>query len=174
MAAPGILGNPGGRLSPDGGASAFGRARGFALALIILFLLTPLFSLEPAAAQSPAFIPLEATITQNAIMRQELQPPPVRQRTLRNRLGEPIAGVPVEKLKETRFKLTGVEFVPPAEVRLDPALFPPAWQGSIGKEISLYDLGTALETIEDIYRQHDYVVIAKVPPQDFASGRIRI
>ena len=174
MAAPGILGNPGGRLFPDSGAGAFRRARAFALAFLVLVLLIPVFSLVPAAAQSPAFIPLEATITQNAIMRQELQPPPVRQRTLRNRLGEPIAGVPVEKLKETRFKLTAVEFVPPAEVRLDPALFPPAWQGSIGKEISLYDLGTALEAIEDIYRQHDYVVIAKVPPQDFASGRIRI
>jgi len=137
MAAPGILGNPGGRLFPDSGAGAFRRARAFALAFLVLVLLIPVFSLVPAAAQSPAFIPLEATITQNAIMRQELQPPPVRQRTLRNRLGEPIAGVPVEKLKETRFKLTAVEFVPPAEVRLDPALFPPAWQGSIGKEISL-------------------------------------
>jgi hemolysin activation/secretion protein len=98
----------------------------------------------------------------------------VRQRTLRNRLGEPIAGVPVEKLKETRFKLTSVDFQAPADVHLDPAIFPPAWQGSIGKEISLYDLGTVLESIEDIYRQHDYVVIAKVPPQEFPSGRIRI
>jgi hemolysin activation/secretion protein len=174
MAAPGILGNPGGRLSPDGGASLLGRAHAFALALIVLLLLIPVFSLAPAAAQSPALIPLEATITQNAIMRQELAPPPVRQRTLRNRLGEPIAGVPPEKLKETRFKLAAVDFQAPAEVHLDPAIFLPAWRGSIGKQISLYDIGTVLEAIEDIYRQHDYVVIAKVPPQDFASGRIRI
>jgi hypothetical protein len=72
MAAPGILGYPGGRLFPDGGAGVFRRARAFELTLIVLFLLTPLFSLEPAVAQSPVFIPLEATITQNAIMRQEL------------------------------------------------------------------------------------------------------
>jgi hemolysin activation/secretion protein len=142
-------------------------------ALIVLLLLS-LVWLESAAAQNAALIPLEATINQNAVMRQEISPPPTRQRSLRGRLGEPIAGVPPEKLAETRFTLTAVDFVGPSDLPLDPGVFAPAWQGLIGKEITLRELGTVLESIEDIYRQRDYVVIAKVPAQDFASGRIRI
>lgn len=146
-----------------------------ALALVTLFLLLQAIPLKPAAAQNAAIlVPLEATINQNAVIRQEIAPPPTRQRTLRGRLGEPIAGVPPEKLAETRFTLTAVDFEGPADLRLDPAIFAPAWRGLIGKEISLREIGTALEAIEDIYRQRDYVVIAKMPPQDLASGRVRI
>jgi hemolysin activation/secretion protein len=125
-------------------------------------------------AQNLVLVPLEATINQNALMRQELAPPPKRQSTLRGRLGEPIAGVPPEKLAETRFTLRAVDFQGLAAVPLDPAVLAAAWKDLIGKEISLLDLGKALEKIEDLYKQHDYVVIAKVPPQEFASGRIRI
>jgi hemolysin activation/secretion protein len=160
---------PAGRTRPPG------RGPVFAVALVILAFLTALVPLRLAAAQqNPLLIPLEATINQNAVMRQEILPPPARQRPLRGRLGEPIAGVPPERLTETRFRLAGVDFEPPPAVHLDPTLFPPAWQELVGKEISLHDLGTVLVKIEEIYRQHDYVVIAKAPPQDFSSGRPRI
>lgn len=155
----------------EDGARVAWRALGFT---VLLVLLAPLFWPKPATAQNVPLLPLEATINQNAVMRQELSPPPKRAATLRGRLGEPIAGVPPEKLEQTRFKLTAVDFEAPADVHLDPALLPPAWQGSIGKEISLRDFGLILEKIEDIYRQQDYVVIAQVPPQDFASGRIHV
>ena len=55
---------------------------------------------------------------------------------------------------------------------LNPSLFIPLWQGLIGKEITLVDIKTVLEGIEDTYRQHDYRASAIVPPQDFATGRI--
>jgi len=144
------------------------------LVLILLLLLAAVIPAVPAAAQNAVLVPLEATINQNAVVRQEISPPPVKQRTLRGRLGEPIAGVPPEKLAETRFTLTAVDFEGTTEVRLDPAIFAPAWRGLIGKEVSLREVGTVLESIEDIYRKQDYVVVAKVPPQDFASGRVRI
>ena len=168
MAAPDTLG------PSDDGVHAPWRVLALTRALVVLLLLTAVFPLKPAAAQNAALIPLEATINQNAIMRQEISPPPTRQRPLRGRLGEPIAGVPTEKLAETRFKLTAVDFEGPVALNLNPAIFAPAWQGLVGKEISLGDLAKALESIEDIYRQHDYVVVAKAPPQDFTSGRIRI
>ncbi len=164
--------------APHGSAisDSDGRAPWWAsiLVLVALVLLAQLLSLKPAEAQSFPLIPLEATINQNAVMRQEFSPPPTRQRTLRSKLGEPVAGVVPEKLAETRFTLRSVEFEAPADIHLDPAIFAPAWQGLIGKEISLKDFTAALDTIDDIYRQHDYVVIAKVPPQPFASGHIRI
>ena len=154
-----------------------GRAqwRASILVLVVLVLLAQLLPLKPAEAQTtPGLFSLEATINQNAVMRQEFSPPPTRQRTLRSKLGEPVAGVAPEKLAETRFTLRSVEFEAPADIHLDPAIFAPAWQGLIGKEISLKDFTAALDSIDDIYRQHDYVVIAKVPPQPFASGHIRI
>lgn len=166
-----IAASSGGRVPAGNGQRVPWRWLAFAIFLIVL---TSLFRPEPGAAQSLPLLPLEATINQNAVMRQELSPPPKRAATLRGRLGEPIAGVPPEKLEQTRLKLTAVEFEAPADVHLDPALLSPAWQGSIGKEISLRDFGLILEKIEDIYRQQDYVVIAQVPPQDFASGRIHV
>ena len=147
-------------------------------ACLVLALLVAVLSSGTAKAQTTTpqvvLVPLEATINQNAIMRQQISPPPRSQRTLRGRLGEPIAGVPPEKLAETRFILRSVDFEAPADIPLNPAVVAPAWQGLIGKEDSLKDLAIALESIEEIYRKHDYVVIAKIPPQDFASGRIRI
>ncbi len=153
-----------------------GRARWRAsiLVLVVLVLLAPLLPLKPAEAQTPGLFSLEATINQNAVMRQEFSPPPVKQRTLRSKLGEPVAGVAPEKLAETRFTLRSVEFEAPADIHLDPAIFVPAWQGLIGKEISLKEFTAALDSIDDIYRQHDYVVVAKVPPQPIAGGHIRI
>lgn len=147
------------------------------LSLSLIALLLSFYAIlpMPALAQNAAvLVPLGATINQNAIIRQEISPTPTPQRPLRGRLGEPIAGVPPEKLAETRFTLTAVDFQGPADLQLDPAIFAPAWRGLLGKEVSLRELGTALETIEDIYRKRDYVVIAKIPPQDFASGRVRI
>ena len=160
------------------GALKWSRALGIALSVIVCALLFGPW-LEPARAQngqnSPniVLVPLEATINQNAFMRQEIAPQPARERTLRGRLGEPIAGVPPEKLKETRFTLTSVDLQGP-DFHLDPAIFTPTWQNLVGKEITLHDLVGVLETIENIYRKQDYVVVAKVPPQDYTGGRIRI
>src|SRR4029077_13752380 len=126
----------------------------------VLALLSIATWLGPGAAQTAqnrAIVPLEATINHNAIMRQETVPPPTRERTLRGRLGEPIAGVPAEKLGETRITLRAVDFDGP-NFHLDPSIFAPAWQGLIGKEITLHDLVAVLEAIEDIYRKKDYVV----------------
>ena len=150
--------------------------RGRPLVLILLLCLPLLVPFRRAAAQQNNLIllPLEATINQNAIMRQDLSPPPRRQRTLRGRLEEPIAGVPPEKLAETQFRLISVDFEPPPDLHLDSAAFSSAWQRLIGKEISLKELGAVLVSIEDIYRQLDYVVIAKAPPQDLSSGRIHL
>ncbi len=109
-----------------------GRAqwRASILVLVVLVLLAPLLPLKPAEAQTtPGLFSLEATINQNAVMRQEFSPPPTRQRTLRSKLGEPVAGVAPEKLAETRFTLRSVEFEAPADIHLDPAIFAPAWQG---------------------------------------------
>ncbi len=172
VAAPGVLGFCAGE------TSALRWIRAAILAPLVLILLSIAWRLEPAQAQNvpnanAVLVPLEATINQNAIMRREVAPPPTRQRTLRGRLGEPIAGVPPEKLTETRFTLTAIDFQAP-DFHLDPAIFAPAWQGLIGKEVTLHDLVAVLEKIEDIYRKKDYVVIAKVPPQEYASGRIRI
>ncbi len=150
------------------------RTLAIALALVVLLLLSPAFGLVPATAQNLVLVPIEATINQNAIMRQEMAPPPRKQRSLRGRLGEPVAGVPPEKLAETRFTLTAVDFVGPPDLPRDPATFAPAWQGLLGKEISLHDIATALESIEDIYRKLDYVVVAIAPPQDIAQGRVHI
>lgn len=166
----------GGGLARDG-ARALGQRRHLVAAVVVLLLLlmTSAIPFKPVSAQTVLLAPLEATINQNAVIRQEIQPPPTKQRSLRGRLGEPIAGVPPEKLAETRFTLTAVDFEGPADVRLDPATFAPAWQGLIGKEVSLQEIGKVLESIEDIYRKHDYVVIAKVPPpQDVTGGRIGI
>ena len=165
-------------LAPHGGAISDGNGRApwraSILVLVVLVLLVPLLPLKPAEAQTPGLFSLEATINQNAVMRQEFAPPPVRQRTLRSKLGEPVAGVAPEKLEQTRFTLRSVEFEAPADIHLDPAIFAPAWQGLIGKEISLKEFTAVLDSIDDIYRQQDYVVVAKVPPQPIASGHIRI
>jgi len=163
--------------TPMDGARSPRRALAAALALVVALLLSPTFGPRPVAAQTAqnvVLVPLEATINQNAIMRQEMSPPPKKQRSLRGRLGEPVAGVPPEKLAETRFTLTAIDFAGPADLPHDPATFAPAWQGLLGKEISLHDIGTALENIEGVYRKLDYVVVAIAPPQDFASGRVRI
>jgi hemolysin activation/secretion protein len=176
MAASRALPAPHGGAIWDGDLPARWRASIFVL--VVLVLLAPLLSLEPAEAQTRGqdfvLFPLEATINQNAVMRQEFSPPPKKQRTLRGKLGEPVAGVAPEKLAETRFTLRSVEFEAPADIHLDPAIFAPAWQDLIGKEISLKDFAAALDSIDDIYRQHDYVVIAQAPPQPLASGHIRI
>ena len=150
------------------------RWRASILVLVVLVLLALALSLKPAEARTPTLVPLEATINQNAVMRQEFSPPPMKQRTLRGKLGEPVAGVAPEKLAEARFTLRSVDFEAPADIHLNPAIFAPAWQGLIGKEISLKEFAAALDSIDDIYRQHDYVVVAKAPPQPFASGHIRI
>jgi hypothetical protein len=50
-----------------------------------------------------------------------------------------------------RFTLAAVDFVGPSDLPLDPAIFAPAWQRLIGREIALRDLSTVLESIEDIY-----------------------
>src|SRR3954469_15134381 len=72
MAARGIRGEPVGRMSRNGRVSAPRRVGAFALALVVPLLLTFLFRLEPATAQNLPLISLEATINQNAVMRQEL------------------------------------------------------------------------------------------------------
>src|SRR5258708_5668986 len=56
----------------------------------------------------------------------------------------------------------------------NPSLFMPLWQGLVGKEITLLDIKTVLEGIENAYRQHDYRASAIMPPQDFAAGHVKI
>jgi hemolysin activation/secretion protein len=137
---------------------------------LLLSLGTALAAL-PLAAQTAGQVPFQITVNQNAIMRQ-YAPPLTRPKSLGGTVSAPIAGIPPERLGETRFRLTSIEIE--GAVTLNPSLFIPLWQGLIGKEITLVDIKTVLEGIEDTYRQHDYRASAIVPPQDFATGRIKI
>jgi hemolysin activation/secretion protein len=113
----------------------------------------------------------EVIADQNAIIRQYSRPltkPP----SIGITVHAPVAGVPPERLAETRFRLTAVDLE--GMTALDPATFAFLWQGLIGKEISLLDLKALLDRIESAYRQRDYLAVAVAPPQDFSSGRVRI
>lgn len=125
----------------------------------------------PLAAQTPAQIPFQITVDQNAIMRQ-YAPPLTRPKSLGGVVSAPVAGIPAERLGETRFRLTAFEIE--GAHSLSPSLFIPLWQGLIGKEITLLDIKTVLEGIENTYRKNDYRASAIVPQQDFATGRIKI
>jgi hemolysin activation/secretion protein len=137
------------------------------LALVLVAIL--MLAVTPVAAQVQA--PLQVTIDQNAIMRQ-YAPPPTRPPSLGGRMSLPVAGISAEHLAETRFRLTAVDLE--GVVTLDPAIFTSVWQPLIGKEISLLDLKTVLDGIENVYARNDYQAKALAPAQDFASGRIKI
>jgi hemolysin activation/secretion protein len=125
----------------------------------------------PLAAQTPAQIPFQITVDQNAIMRQ-YAPPLTRPKSLGGVVSAPIAGIPAERLGETRFRLIALEIE--GAQSLNPSLFTPLWQGLIGKEITLLDIKTVLDGIENTYRKNDYRASAIAPQQDFATGRIKI
>lgn len=148
-------------LGGNGGSAAL------CLSVLIALALDP----PAAVAQTAAQIPLEITVDQNAIIRQ-YAPPLKRPPTIGVRVSAPVAGIPAEKLGETQFTLTSVAVE--GAVSLDPRLLAPAWQGLVGKQISLLDLRTALEAVENIYRRHDIAVVATAPPQDFTGGNVRI
>jgi hemolysin activation/secretion protein len=138
---------------------------------LLLLLAVTLLAAPPLEAQTRGEVPFQTTIDQNAIMRQ-YTPPLTRPKSLGGRVSAPIAGIPPERLGETRFHLTSVEIE--GATTLNTSLFTPLWQGLIGKEITLLDIKTVLEGIENTYRQHDYRASAIVPSQDFATGRVEI
>ena len=138
---------------------------GFSLIAVLVLWALPLH------AQTPGEIPFQITVDQNAIMRQ-YAPPLTRPKSLGGTVSAPIAGIPVERLGEVRFRLTSIEIE--GAVTLNASLFTPLWQGLIGKEITLLDIKTVLEGIENTYRRYDYRASAIVPPQDFATGHIKI
>jgi hemolysin activation/secretion protein len=122
-------------------------------------------------AQIPNEIPFQVITTQNAVMRQ-YAPPLARPKSLGGAMGAPIAGIPAERLGETRFRLASVDLE--GATTLKPSLFVHLWQGLIRKQITLLEIKTVLEGIEKAYRQNDYRAAAIVPQQDFASGQINI
>ena len=139
----------------------------------LTFIVSFLIALVPlvTVAQTPGEIPFQITIDQNAIMRQ-YAPPLTRPKSLGGTMGAPIAGIPVERLGETRFRLASVDLE--GTITLKPSLFAHLWQGLIGKQVTLLEIKPILEGIEDIYRQNDYRAAAIVPQQNFDTGRIKI
>ncbi len=117
-----------------------------------------------------------ATINQNAIMRQEISRPPMTAAHAPGAARRAIAGVPPEKLAGTRFTLSAVDFEGPADIRLDPAIFASAWRGLIGKEVSLHQVGTVLESAHRGHLSPARTTSSspRSRHRDFASGRLRI
>ncbi|CAN7689216.1 ShlB/FhaC/HecB family hemolysin secretion/activation protein [Mesorhizobium sp. LjRoot246] len=103
---------------------------------------------------------------------EQFEPPPRRAPSIGITFANPVAGLPVEKLKAIRFQLRGVKLE--GAMTLDPSIFAPLWKDLIGRKISLADLKTVVDGIERIYREHDYFGAALVPQQDFSKGQIRI
>ncbi len=130
-------------------------------------VLLGLLSVPPASAQSVR----DVIIDQSSVL-QRYEPPLRRPPTLGITLADDVAGVPEAELERVRFVFRGVD-IEGAE-SLDPSLLTPLFAPLIGREITLRDLKTAVDGIEDVYRDNDYFAAAVVPPQDFAGGVVRV
>src|SRR5947209_3105874 len=84
------------------------RCRKLALIVAALLMLATTPVASQTAAQAAAALLLVTTVDQNAIMRQ-YAPPLVRPPTLGGRLSLPVAGIPDERLADTRFTLRAVD-----------------------------------------------------------------
>jgi len=147
------------------------RGGGFGIVLVASLIVAAPPIAAQTADQAVIAAAREVTADQNAIIRQYSRPltkPP----SIGLRVTAPVAGIPPERLAETRFRLTAVDIE--GMTVLDPATFAFLWQGLIGKEISLLDLKALLDRIESAYRQRDYLAVALAPQQDFSTGRVRI
>lgn len=139
--------------------------------LAVLPMVAATLATLPLAAQTVGDVTRVISVDQNAIMRQ-FAPPLSRPKSLGATVSLPVAGIRPEQLGDTHFRLASIEIE--GTQSLPPSTFTRLWAGMIGKEITLLDVKKVLEGIEETYKQNDYRAGAVVPPQDFATGHVKI
>ncbi|MCB1487210.1 MAG: ShlB/FhaC/HecB family hemolysin secretion/activation protein [Bauldia sp.] len=141
------------------------RRRGVVLAVVST--LAAVMSVSGALAQGGRQI----QTYQNSVI--ERYQPPLRQPpSVGVTVTAPVAGIPASELTKVRFRLTAIDLVGAGAV--SEAQLTPLWSDLLGTEVSLADLSRVVEGIGAVYLKNDYYALAVIPPQDFASGRIRI
>jgi hemolysin activation/secretion protein len=138
--------------------------------VIIAVIAASRFAIGPAVAQSIADQIDSVISDQNQIIRRYSAPR--KPGTIDLSVSDARKTTPPAQARKVKFTLRSVTVKGAVTVATE--TLRPAWAGDLNKRISLAELYTIAERIDEIYQREGYFSWAVVPEQDFSSGHVVI